>query len=355
MYAQSCQEAVNAFASPGQQFRVEPVTGGLINHSFKITDPLTGQAFLLQQINQQVFPAPEKIQENYLLLQQYIREQQIPFFIPELILFPGNRSLYTDGQQQCWRIFSFIEKTRMISCTGNRQQASDVAETFARLTAAFHKMDCRKLHITIPGFHHVRNRYSQFTAALQKAGPERAEKSAELIQGLINRERYARLFDHFTGSPDFPFRVMHHDAKISNVLFDDSTGKVVCPVDFDTVMPGYFFSDLGDMIRSMAGSADENSTRYEELVIRPEIYEAIISGYTRGMNDFLTRAEQNYLHASGLLLIYMQALRFLADYLQDDIYYRISYPGQNYDRAKNQFVLLNRLEEFLADTYKFTC
>jgi thiamine kinase-like enzyme len=355
MHLHSCQEAVNAFATPGQQFRVEPVTGGLINHSYKITDQQTGQSFLLQQINQQVFPAPEKIQQNYLLLQQYIRELQIPFFIPELILFPGNRSLYTDAQQQCWRVFSFIDNTRMISCTENSQQAADVAEIFARLTATFNKLDCHKLHITIPGFHHVRNRYTQFTAALEKSSPERAEKSADLIRGLITRERYARLFDSFTNSPDFPFRVMHHDAKISNVLFDSETGKVVCPVDFDTVMPGYFFSDLGDMIRSMAGSADENSTVYEGLVIRPEIYESIISGYTRGMNEFLTGAEHNYLHASGLLLIYMQALRFLSDYLQDDIYYRISYPGQNYDRARNQFVLLNRLEEFLADTYKFTC
>ncbi len=139
------------------------------------------------------------------------------------------------------------------------------------------------------------------------------------------------------------------------MCFLTAVGKVICPVDLDTVMPGYFFSDLGDMIRSMAGTADENSTEYEQIQIRPDIYQAVMDGYTQGINEFLTGPEKEYLHASGLLLIYMQALRFMTDYLGNDRYYRISYPEQNYDRAKNQLVLLNRLEEFLSNNYKFTC
>lgn len=351
----SCQEALNAFAAPGCQYTVQPVSGGLINHSYKITDQDSGQAFLLQQINLQVFPDPGKIQENYQLLQQFISSGSIPFFIPEMKLFPGNKMLYTDQQRRHWRVFSFVENAIMLTSTGDPGQAAAVAETFARFTAALSKMDSRLLHITIPGFHHVSDRYRQFVAALTEAKSERTEKAAGLIQELLNRERYASLFDRFTGSTDFPQRVMHHDAKISNVLFDKESGNVVCPVDFDTVMPGYFFSDLGDMIRSMAGTADENSTAYDLLQIRPDIYESIIVGYTRGLGDLLSPSEKTYLHTSGLLLLYMQALRFLSDYLRNDSYYRISYAEQNFDRAKNQLVLLNRLEEFLTDTYNFTC
>ncbi len=355
MTVQHCQEALNAFLLSGHPCKVEPVSGGLINHSCKVTDPHTGQSWLLQQINRKVFPEPEKIQENYQQLQQYITREAIPFFIPEMKFFPGQKALYTDQAHQSWRVFSFIEGSQMLTGTEDPVQAAEVAETFARFTAAFSNMDSSSLHITIPGFHDVYSRYNQFSASLVNAPAHRLEKAALLIAELKNRERYAGLYQFFTVSPDFPLRVMHHDAKTSNVLFDRQTGQVICAVDFDTVMPGYFFSDLGDMIRSMAGTTDENSTDYENVQIRPAIYQAVTEGYTRGINAFLTGPEKKYLHASGLLLIYMQALRFLTDYLSNDEYYRISYPEQNYDRAKNQVVLLNRLEEFLADTYKFTC
>jgi len=109
------------------------------------------------------------------------------------------------------------------------------------------------------------------------------------------------------------------------------------------------------MIRSMAGTTDENSTDFDRIQIRPAIYQSIIDGYTRGINEWLSGPERAYLHASGILLIYMQALRFMTDYLRNDSYYKINYPEQNFDRAKNQLVLLKRLEEFLADNYKFTC
>lgn len=146
---------------------------------------------------------------------------------------------------------------------------------------------------------------------------------------------------------------MHHDAKISNVLFSNKTGKVVCLVDFDTVMPGYFFSDLGDMIRSMVCPEDETSTKFSNICIRKEFYEAIVTGYLDVIGKELTESEKKYIHYSGLLMIYMQSLRFLADYLNGDVYYQITYPDQNFDRAKNQLILLQRLEDFLGTNYQF--
>ncbi len=348
-------EALSAFVNLPHEFSVGAVSGGLINHSYKISNKQTGAVFLLQQINRQVFPDPEKIQENYQLLCQFIKEEQLPFFIPAMNYFPGQRSVYTDREQRCWRVFSFVEKTITLYSTDQPEQAAAVAAIFARFTAAFGQMDSSRLHITIPGFHHVADRFSRFRQALSNASPQRLMRSGGLIRELNDRERYAQLYDTFTESPAFPLRVMHHDAKISNVLFDAQSGKVICPVDFDTVMPGYFFSDLGDMIRSMAGTADENSSDFGGLKIRPAIYQAILDGYLEGMGALLTPEEKKYIHAAGLLLVYMQALRFLADYLNNDVYYRITYAGQNLDRAGNQLALLKKLEEFLADHYKFTC
>ncbi|MCW3116875.1 MAG: phosphotransferase [Chitinophagaceae bacterium] len=147
---------------------------------------------------------------------------------------------------------------------------------------------------------------------------------------------------------------MHHDAKIANVLFDKKTGQVICAIDFDTTMPGYFFSDLGDMIRSMACSSDEHNTDFSHLHIRKDFYKAIVSGYLGVMNNYLTDEEKKYIHSAVLLMIYMQAVRFFADYLNNDVYYQISYPEQNFDRATNQLTLLRNLEQFLSEEYNFS-
>jgi thiamine kinase-like enzyme len=147
---------------------------------------------------------------------------------------------------------------------------------------------------------------------------------------------------------------MHHDAKIGNVLFNKINGRVICLVDFDTAMPGYYFSDLGDMIRSMAGCCDENSTDFDGIGIRKDFYDAILAGYLDVMKEQLTGSEKKYIHYAGLVMIYMQALRFCTDYLEKDVYYKTTYPEQNYDRARNQLALLKRLEEFLKEEYRFS-
>jgi hypothetical protein len=144
---------------------------------------------------------------------------------------------------------------------------------------------------------------------------------------------------------------MHHDCKISNILFSLRTQQVICPVDLDTVMPGKFFSDLGDMIRTMACSEDENSIAWEKISINEAFYKAILKGYLSRSEAILTQTEKHHIHYAGLLMIFMQGIRFLTDYLRGDIYYKIQYPEQNLNRALNQFILLERLEEFLQREY----
>ena len=181
----------------------------------------------------------------------------------------------------------------------------------------------------------------------------RMKKAFPLPEELKQRARYANFYDVMTESEEFPKRVMHHDAKIANILFDKETGSVICPVDFDTVMAGYFFSDLGDMIRSMACSLDENSIDFENITIRTDFYKAIVDGYLSVMEKQFTASEKKYIHYAGIIMIYMQALRYMADYLNGDIYYRTNYPEQNFDRAKNQFILLNKLEDFLESQLNY--
>lgn len=347
------QEALDAFANPFHEFTVKPLKAGLINESFKVTSKMTGGSFLLQKINQHVFLKPEKVQHNYETLWKFLKSEEINFFIPEPKYFPDDTTLFCDSKNNFWRVFEFVESTLTQNIAEKPTDAKAVAITFAEFTSCFSDFDIEQLYITIPGFHDLSSRFKQFKESLHKNDFSRLSKSSSIINELKKREAYANFYDIMTESDEFPQRVMHHDAKISNILFDEENGQPVCPVDLDTVMPGYFFSDIGDMIRSIACSHDENSIEFDSISIRKDFYQAILDGYQSVMNDFFTDSEKKYIHYAGVLIIYMQALRFMTDYLNGDIYYKIEYAEQNFDRAKNQFILLEKLEEFLKAEYHF--
>lgn len=347
-------EALDAYANPLHEFIVEPLDGGLINNSFKVTNDAYHYSFLLQRINHHVFKKPENVQLNYQLLWQHLKASDIDFKIPEPKYFPGDVDLYWDNDFNYWRVFEFIDDGKMLSIAETPEQANITAKTFAEFTLAFQDLDAELLKETIPDFHNLSFRYNQFEDALRSGQKERIQKAMPLIEELKQRNRYANFYDIVTESEEFPKRVMHHDAKIANILFSKETGEVICPVDFDTTMPGYFFSDLGDMIRSMACSLDENNTDFENITIRKDFYTPIVEGYLSVMEKQFTASEKKYIHYAGIIIIYMQALRFMTDYLNGDIYYKTNYSEQNFDRAKNQLTLLKKLEEFLKEEYSFT-
>ncbi len=347
------KEALDAFANPLHEFIVELLDGGLINNSFKITNTTNHYSFLLQRINHHVFKKPEYVQLNYQLLWQHLKLSDIDFKIPEPKYFPGDVDLYWDNDFNYWRVFEFIEEGKMLNIAENPEQAKTTAKTFAEFTLAFHDLDAVFLKETIPDFHNLSLRYQQFEDALKSEQKERRQKATPLIDELKQRFRYVNFYEIITESEEFPKRVMHHDAKIANILFSKTTGEVICPVDFDTTMPGYFFSDLGDMIRSMSCSLDETSTDFENITIRKDFYSAIIDGYLSVMEKQFTASEKKYIHYAGIIIIYMQALRFMTDYLNGDIYYKTNYAEQNFDRAKNQLILLERLEKFLKKEFGF--
>ncbi len=334
------------------EFIVTPINGGLINHTYKVESPLS-VSFLLQQINQKVFKRPEDVQANYINLWQYAEFEFTGLLLPAPQFYNKTSALFIDTDGNYWRAFEFIENSISVSIATKPAQAKAVARTFGEFTAAYGEMNVEMLKTVIPDFHNLSLRYQQFEESLNTELYERIAKALPLINEFKERERYKHFYELIIESDKFSKRVMHHDAKISNVLFSQKSGKVICPVDFDTTMPGYFFSDLGDMIRSMVCSEDENSIHFDKIKIRKTFYDAIISGYLMEMANQLTDAEKRYIHHAGLLMIYMQALRFLTDYLNGDVYYKINYPDHNFHRAKNQFMLLKSLEEFLQKQYDY--
>jgi thiamine kinase-like enzyme len=341
------KEALDVYANPLHEFTVEALDGGLINSSFKVTCNTLPYSFLLQRINHHVFKKPEEVQLNYQLLWKHLESGSVDVYMPEPKYFLGEADLYWDNNRNYWRILEFIDDGKMFSNAETPEQARETAKTFALFTGAFQNFDVDLLKETIPDFHNLSFRYKQFEESLKSERYERIQKATSLIEELKSRIRYVNFYEVITESAEFPKRVMHHDAKIANILFSKTTGKVICPIDFDTTMPGYFFSDLGDMIRSMACSHDETSRDFENITIRKEFYDAIVDGYLSVMDKYLTASEKKNIHYAGIIIIYMQALRFITDYLNGDIYYKTTYPEQNFDRAKNQLALLKALEQVI--------
>lgn len=340
------------FSIDPDQAEVLPLGNGLINHTYKVIDHKAGKSIVLQVVNTIVFKSPEDIQHNYQLIQNFLKKTNSSIRLPDMVQTTTGDNGWWDEQNRFWRAFEFIDNTFSPDLADNTALAHTAAHCFGQLTSELNAIDISNFIEILPRFHDLGLRFEQFEDALHRGNCQRIKKVNPIILELMNRKYILEFFQTMLLDEDgFRLRVMHHDTKVSNILFNKADGKVVCPVDMDTIMPGRFYSDLGDMIRTMACSEDENSTDFGNIYIRREYYLAIMKGYMEVMNSSFTPDEKKHIHFAGLIMIYQQALRFLTDYLLEDVYYKIRYPEHNLDRAKNQLQLLISLEDFLVKEY----
>jgi hypothetical protein len=339
---------------PTEKTVVQSLGNGLINYTYTVSDPSVAKAMVLQAINRHVFSRPEDILHNYKMVYDCLKSEGSSITIPSPLSAATGHLYWVDDQDNCWRACEFIGDSYSPSTAADQDAAYTVANCFAKFTSALSVLKIRQLREIIPGFHNLAFRYTQFEEAIAKASITQLLRSTHVIAELRGKKKLVDFYESMQGSLQYPDRVMHHDCKISNILFDKKTNSVICPVDLDTVMPGKFFSDPGDMIRSMACTVDENATSWEEINIRPPFYKAILEGYLEGIGGIFTGEEKANIHYAGLLMTFMQSLRFAADFLNGDVYYKIQYPEQNLNRALNQLILLEKLETFLEAEYGFT-
>ncbi len=201
------------------------------------------------------------------------------------------------------------------------------------------------LHITLTDFHNLALRFRQFEDALLHGNDKRITQTAESIHFLKNQRPIVDEFEKIKDNPDFKLRVVHHDSKINNVLFDSRNNRALCVIDLDTVMPGYYISDVGDMLRTYLCPVSEDEQDFSKIQIREEYFLEIAKGYFSEMQHRLSEYEKLYFVYAGKFAIYMQALRFLTDYINNDIYYNIKYEDHNLVRANNQILLLKKFLE----------
>lgn len=313
---------------------------GHINATF-LVEAEDGQKYVLQKINAAVFRI-EAIAKNLRLAARHLAHHHPDYlFVAPLPTVSGDEVFELGGDS--WRLTPFVPNSCSINEATTPQQAYEASQQFGLLARNLDGLDMSKFEATIHDFHNLSFRYQQFQQALDQATDARKNAAQEVIEYFLNKKEIVATYESLLQDPDFPDRLMHHDTKINNVLLDADTQRGLAVCDLDTLMPGKIISDLGDMVRTYVSPVSEESTEFEKVVVREEYYRALVEGYLSEMKAVLTETEKSAIFFSGLFLVYMQGIRFLADYLNGDIYYPIKYPEHNLNRARNQMVLLQDL------------
>ena len=351
---------VNDLAEICRQFRFEgslmeslPVEFGHINDTFLlqfINSHGKTRRYILQRINQVVFRKPEELMQNIERVTGHLHKKILAAggdpqretlnLVPTL----EGKSYFHDSIGDYWRAYLYIEGARTYEIAESPQQVYHAAWAFGNFQRLLADFPASELHETIPNFHHTPRRFKAFLEALQRDPCQRAGKVQEEIQFVLDRKSNTPVLVDLIAQNQLPLRVTHNDTKFNNVMIDDQTGESICIIDLDTVMPGSALYDFGDAVRSAAALSAEDEPDTSRAGISLRVFDRLAHGYLNAARDFLTGLEIQYLAFAAQLITLEQAIRFLMDFLNGDVYYKIHRPEQNLDRARTQIKMVADME-----------
>jgi hypothetical protein len=302
--------------------------------------------YILQRINQKIFKNPTALMENIQrvtshLAAQVAGEPDASRLVLTLIPAWDGNAWYVDAEGSYWRAYRFIEKARTYDAVESTGQAFQAARAFGRFQKLLVGLPAPRLQDTIVDFHHTPKRFMALERAIAADVAGRAILAAPEIEFALARKSIASILL----DANLPERVTHNDTKFNNVMLDDATGEGICVIDLDTVMPGLVLYDFGDMVRTTTSPTKEDEQDLSQVTMQFPMFEALVRGYLSSAGDFLTPAERRYLVFSSKLITFEQGVRFLADYLNGDTYYKVARDGHNLDRCRTQFKLIESIEQ----------
>jgi Ser/Thr protein kinase RdoA (MazF antagonist) len=307
--------------------------------------------FVLQRINHGVFKDVPGLIENKVAVSHHIQEKLKDLSKKKqkrrVLAFAKNNtgeSYYKDEEKNYWNLMYFIDDSVTFEIVKSEEIAYEGGRLLGQFLTLTSDFDASKLVEVIPKFHDMPFRYMQFEDALKIASEERLNKAKEQIKLVEDFKAEMHIIQLLKESGAIKTRVTHNDTKISNILFN-TKNKGLCVIDTDTVMPGIVHYDFGDAIRTICNTTAEDETNLDLVEFNIAYYKAYTKGFLKKMKPFLSPLELEYLPLGAKTMIFIMALRFLTDYLNGDVYYKIKYPEHNFDRAKNQFKLIESFSE----------
>lgn len=350
-------EVVSKFSIEGSVSEVKPLGNGLINDSFRVINREVDQPdYVLQRINHAIFQDVDMLQNNIQAVTTHIRkkleeknEQDIDRKVLRFIPAEDGKYYWFDGTSY-WRLMVFIPDAITHEVV-NPEYSYYAGVAFGEFQSRLADIPV-ELGETIPDFHNMEFRLSQLRDAVKANAANRLQEVEYYVNEIESRAEEMCKAEQLYREGKLPKRVCHCDTKVNNMLFDRN-GDILCVIDLDTVMPSFIFSDFGDFLRSAANTGAEDDKDLNRVSFNMEIFKAFTKGYLESARSFLLPIEIENLPYAAALFPYMQTVRFLADYLNGDTYYKINYPEHNLVRTKAQFKLLQSVEEHTPEMKEF--
>ena len=339
------------FAPEGMLEAPVPFGGGHINDTYLFSPAgEKGVRYVLQRINRTAFPHPEDVMDNMLRVTQHLRGQ--------IVLRGGDpqretlRLLRTqdglffavDRNGDYWRSYSFVSDSVSYDRSGDERIFRESGRAFGRFLSMLDGFDAASLHETIGRFHDTPHRFAALHEAVARDAAGRAGGVRDLIDLALSYEPFSSTLVDALACGRLPLRVTHNDTKLNNVLLDERTGRALCVIDLDTVMPGLAINDFGDSIRFGANHAPEDEKDLSKVGFDLDLFAVYTRGFLEGCAGSLTSAELEYLPWGAKLMTLECGMRFLTDYLEGDHYFAVHREGQNLDRCRTQFKLVADME-----------
>lgn len=320
-------------------FNAVLLTSGHINQTYQVENG--GRFFIVQKLNIEIFKNQEIIAENIQNLVNYLSNKEYPHPIVAPLSFKNGQTLW-EGQ---WRIFDFIGQSQSFEKVESSAQAYEAARFLGHFHSYLLDFPIENISSSLPDFLNFNERMNHFDGALAEPSTGRLSKAKTAIDFVEAHRFLLKTWNEI--EPDLPIRIIHADPKISNFLFDANNPlKILCLIDWDTLMPGSLLYDFGDMVRSYTNLRAEDDAQVGDN-FSLENYKALKEGFLFHLESQLHPLEVQNLDLAAQLVIFIQAVRFLSDYLMNDVYYHTQYPEQNLDRTWNQIHLLKALREWI--------
>lgn len=338
------QEAASAFTLEGNPAQCTPFGKGHINDTYLLITDIE-RSYILQRINHRVFQDIPALMHNIsLVISHLAKADPRPRHVLTLISTLSGSSYYLDEADNYWRCYDFITDSICLQQAENVEDLIQSAIAFGSFQNLLADFPAATLHETIPRFHDMPNRFRQLHEAIEQNRAGRLKDVGAEVAFSLSHEAEAGVLQEMVEKGELLLRVTHNDAKLSNVLLDAKTRKALCVIDLDTVMPGLVANDFGDAIRSGAATAKEDEKDLSLVNLSLERYTSFAKGFLRECGGRLTDREIETLPVGAKLMTLETNIRFLADFLNGDIYYHTSYPEHNLDRCRNQRKLIEDIE-----------
>lgn len=346
------EEALASFDTTGELTYCDHYGSGHINDTFLVVYkvPEGQKRYILQRMNHEIFTRPEALMGNVEKVTEFLTRTVAEYGgdasreTLHVIRTKEGAPYYKDSIGSYWRMYDFVEDTisyDVVEKPEDFYQSAYAFGSFQKLLAGF---DASVLVETIPDFHNTPKRFEKFLRVVEQDVCHRAEEVKEEIAFYLAHEADMKICQEMLAKGELPLRVTHNDTKLNNVLLDKETGKGLCVIDLDTVMPGLSVFDFGDSIRFGANTAAEDEPDASKVSLNLDLYALYAKGYLEGCGGRLTEKEIQMMPYGAKNMTLECGMRFLTDYLEGDVYFKIHREKHNLDRCRTQIALVKDME-----------